>query len=241
MAYTPNNPSSSIYRVGVTPQTRTFMSSRNRVKAVAAGGTAPEIIGVIGQFNPKDNRNVEPVRGIGFGDQIAELVPTASEPITISVTRTALYLANMFQVFGYLGGIDGLVRALKHHRWPFDIAQEILTSAVDIIPHKELSTSKDFGSGQVDPGGNSDSLLLGSDAKAILTFYAGCWMTGYNYTVQAETTIVNEDCEISVTDVFAGGRDLNAKIKGSDQLMKAEATSTLIRGNTAPVHANKAT
>lgn len=188
----------SSYRSGTSPQTRTLISSRNRILAVHAGDTSTSVIGTISQFNPSDSRNVDPVRGIGFGDQIQELVPGMSEPITLSVTRTAMYVSNIFQVFGYKGGVDGLVRALKHHRWPFDITQQILMS--DAAPGAGFGSS----TAQASPINSNDSMLdPGATATAIVTLYAGCWMTRHSSTVSADTAIVTEDCDISVTDIFA--------------------------------------
>ena len=125
------NPSEGyIYRKGMAPQTRTVLSTKNKIYSKPSGNNKFLQIGVVATFDPSDSRAVDPVRGIGFGDQIAELVPNASEPISISVTRSALYLSLLMQVFGYSAGVDGLVRALKHHRWPFDIKQEIVFSEI---------------------------------------------------------------------------------------------------------------
>jgi len=152
-----------IYRKGMAPQTRTIVSTKNKIYAKPSGSDKFLQIGVVATFDPSDSRAVEAVRGIGFGDQIAELVPNASEPITISVTRSALYLSLLMQVFGYKAGADGLVRALKHHRWPFDIKQEIVFS--------EIATKDVKASPGVAVSTESGSL------KALLTFYEAC--SGY--------------------------------------------------------------
>src|SRR5512135_483596 len=120
---------SYIFRKGVTPNTLSVISSKNRIFAFNSTGKQVQI-GVIATFDPSEARTIEAIRGIGFGDQIAELVPGVTDPMTISVTRTALYLANIFQVFGYKAGMDGIARSLKHHRWPFDIRQEQVFSAL---------------------------------------------------------------------------------------------------------------
>jgi len=178
-----------IYRTGMAPQTRSVLSTKNKIYAKPAGYNKFLQVGVLATFDPSDNRAVEPVRGIGYGDQIAELIPGVSDPITISVTRTALYLSLLMQVFGYTAGTDGLVRALKHHRWPFDIKQEIVFS--------EIATQNLNGAQGVrqssEPG-----------LQALLTFYEACWMTSYSSSFTSDTAIVQETCELSCSDIIDG-------------------------------------
>src|SRR5579863_5973289 len=121
---------SSVYRDGTTPNTRTLISSKNKVYSYAAGLGSFQRIGVMSTFNMSEDRAMNIVRGVGFGDQIAEVVPGVTAERTVTVERMALYLANIFQVFGYFSGVDGLVRSLKHHKWPFDIKQEIVFSEI---------------------------------------------------------------------------------------------------------------
>lgn len=191
-----------IYRTGMSPQTRTVVSTKNKVYAKPSGQDKFLQIGVVATFDPSDSRNVDAVRGIGYGDQIAELVPGVSEPITISVTRSALYLSLLMQTFGYKSGSDGLVRALKHHRWPFDIKQEIVLS--------EVSTKNASGSGLVS---SSES----SSLKAILTYYEACWMTSYSWSFTADTSLVQENCEISVSDIIDGKSNYQGYIQAFSQ------------------------
>ena len=99
---------SYIFRRGVTPNILSVISSKNRIFAVNSLGSNVQI-GVIATFDPSEARTIEPIRGIGFGDKIAELVPGVTDPMTISVTRTALYLSNIYQAFGFLSGIDGKI------------------------------------------------------------------------------------------------------------------------------------
>jgi len=115
------------HRYGYSPNTLSVTSTRCRVMAVNSRGEYQQI-GVMSTFDPSESRSIEPVRAVGFGDKIMELVPGATEPMTISVTRTAQYLQNIYQAFGYKGGTDGLVRSLREHRWPFNIDQEIVLS-----------------------------------------------------------------------------------------------------------------
>ena len=179
-----------IYRKGMSPQTRTVVSTKNKVFAKPAGSNQMLQIGVVASFEPSDSRAVEAIRGIGYGDQIAELIPNASEPITISVTRSALYLSLLMQTFGYAAGVDGLVRALKHHRWPFDIKQEVVFSE---IASQNISGAK----GSVE---SSEDASL----KALITFYEACWMTSYSWSFASETSLVQENCEISCSDITDG-------------------------------------
>jgi len=186
---------SYIYREGTTPQTRTALTSKNKIFSFAFGQNEFSQIGVIGTFDPSHGRGVDPVRGVGFGDQIAELVPTVTDPVTISVTRTLLYLANVFQVFGYAAGVDGLVRDLKHHKWPFDIKQEIAFSQV---------ADESPGSGL--PGARISSNGVN---KAVLTFYEACWITSYSASFPSDSTIIAETVDISVSDVVDGASIYN--------------------------------
>jgi hypothetical protein len=180
-----------IYNKGMSPQTRTVVSTKNKVFAKPSGSPQMLQIGVVASFEPSDSRAVEAIRGIGYGDQIAELIPNASEPITISVTRSALYLSLLMQTFGYAAGVDGLVRALKHHRWPFDIKQEVVFS--------EIATNNIGGAkGKIATSSEDNSL------KALITFYEACWMTSYSWSFASETSLVQENCEISCSDITDG-------------------------------------
>jgi hypothetical protein len=178
-----------VYRKGMSPQTRTVVSTKNKIYAKPSGHNNFLQIGVVASFEPSDSRSVEAIRGVGFGDQISELIPNASEPISISITRSALYLSLLMQTFGYNAGVDGLVRALKHHRWPFDIKQEIVFS--------EVSTKNIGGA----PG-----VKTASDAnlKALLTIYEGCWMTDYNWSFTSDTSLVQESCTVQCSDILDG-------------------------------------
>jgi hypothetical protein len=189
---------SYIFRKGVTPNTLSVISSKNRIFAYNSTGKQVQI-GVIATFDPSEARTIEPIRGIGFGDQIAELVPGVTDPMTISVTRTALYLANIFQVFGYKAGMDGIARSLKHHRWPFDIRQELVFSAL----------AAEMTDGSVAPNINQvtkDSL----DEKginnqyAIVTFFEACWISDYSVSYASDTAMVQETVTINVSDILAG-------------------------------------
>lgn len=188
---------SYIFREGTTPNTRAAISSRIKVFSFAFGRQGWSKIGVISSFTHTDSRPVDPIRGIGFGDQIAELVPGVSEPVAITAERAALYLSNLFQVFGYAGGIDGLVRALKHHRWPFDIKQEMVISelaAANIV--ESAPDAIQAASGILSPG----SVPLGT--RALITVYEACWMNSFSYSLAQDTAIILETADISVSDIL---------------------------------------
>lgn len=178
-----------IYRRGTTPNTRVAVSQKNKVYSISAGQSAFEQVGVMSAFNVSENRSVDEVRGLGYGDQIAELVPGNTTATTINVTRTLLYLSNLHQVFGYKGGVDGLVRSLKHHQWPFDIKQELVFS--------RIATKESVSPKLVSPA--SDGVN-----EAILTFYEACWMESYSHSYSADSAILTDDTSVKVTDIIDG-------------------------------------
>lgn len=188
---------SYIFRKGVTPNTLSVISSKNRIFAYNATGKLVQI-GVIATFDPSEARTIEPVRGIGFGDQIAELVPGVTDPMTISVTRTALYLSNIFQVFGYKAGIDGICRSLKHHRWPFDIRQEVVFSAI-AAENTDGSVAQNVNS--VTKDSRDEKGIY--NQYAILTFYEACWISDFSVSYAADTALVQETVTINVSDILA--------------------------------------
>lgn len=177
---------SSLYRYGTTPQTRTVVSSKNRIFAPAAEQNQLIQIGVIASFSPTESRDVEQIRGIGFGDQIAELVPGVTQAMTISVVRTALYLANVMQVFGYNAGTSGLVRSLRHHKFPFDVKHEMVFS--ELTENASAPNTKTVSL----PGGN---------AQALVTFFEACWMNSWSSEFTSDAAMVQENVEMTVTDI----------------------------------------
>jgi hypothetical protein len=183
-----------IHRLGLTPETASVVSAKNKIYAIPAD-TADSVafqIGVIANFNPSESRTIEPVRGIGFGDHVAELVPGATEPLTISITRTAQYLSMIYQVFGYKGGVDGIVRSLRHHKWPFDVIQEVVISR---LPSVQGDLSGDMAGLTIDG--------LNGELDAIVTYYEGCWMSDYGVTYTSDAALVQEDVTVNVTDIIA--------------------------------------
>lgn len=216
---------SEIYVSGAMPHSRHVLSSRVRILGVKyqkenSANIKPdnyEVVGAISNFQVQNNRPLEPVRGIGLGDHIMEMVPGQSEPMSLNITRAALSLSNIFQEFGYAGGVDGIVRALKHHRYPVDIKQEILVSKIasgtkfDSVqgPHVENSPSPATAGGPkagVDAfkaWQNEEDLTDETNGgfRAIVTWYLGCWFEDYSVTYGVDTTVVSEEATIKVSDV----------------------------------------
>jgi hypothetical protein len=186
---------SYIFRKGVTPNTLSVISSKNRIFAYNATGDMTQL-GVVATFDPSEARTIEPVRGIGFGDQVAELVPSVTDPMTISITRTALYLSNIYQVFGYKSGVDGIARSLKHHRWPFDIQQELVFSAFAT----ESNTSATDFLDDVDVQATDE--LQQYNEQALLTFYEACWISDYSVSYASDAALVQETVTINVSDIL---------------------------------------
>jgi hypothetical protein len=186
---------SFIFRKGITPNTMSVISSKNRVYAVNAVGDLKQL-GVIATFDPSEARTIEPVRGIGFGDHIAELVPGVTDPMTISVTRGALYVSNIYQILGYKGGIDGLVRSLRHHRWPFDIRQEQVFSrlAYENTGLKDNMSDVSVLAPEDVPEGNT---------QAVVTVYESCWISDYSVSYASDTALVQETITINVSDILS--------------------------------------
>jgi hypothetical protein len=186
---------SYIFRKGVTPNTLSVISSKNRVFAYDASGNKAQL-GVIATFDPSEARTVEPIRGIGFGDHIAELVPGVTDPMSISVTRTALYLSNIYQIFGYKSGIDGIVRSLRHHRWPFDIYQELIFSDLAVSNYSNNLNTQAGSAG-------SPEQVTTENAQALITIYEACWISDYSVSYASDTALVQETVTINVSDILS--------------------------------------
>jgi hypothetical protein len=182
-----------IYRMGTTPNTRAAVSQKNKIYGYMVNANAFQQIGVLSEFGHDESRAVEPIRGVGYGDQVAELVPGVTEPMTLTLNKTLLYAVNLFQALGYKGGVEGLVRSLKHHRWPFDIRQELVFS--EIVTQAELGNAV----------GTKDPISQGATStKALFTFYEGCWLNSYAASYTSDAAIVAENSGVTVTDVIDG-------------------------------------
>ncbi len=144
---------SYLYDYGTSPNTRTAVSQKVRILTPQYGeNQSLHQMGVLSSFNPSQSRTVEPVRGIGFGDVVAELVPSVTEPTTGDFERALLYLCNLWQSTGYAAGVDGPVRSLAHHKWPFDIEQQLVFSTLADMDLVQANTGYSGDTGAFDGG-----------------------------------------------------------------------------------------
>lgn len=225
-----------VHRLGVTPETASVISSKNKIYATPADAAGLGLfqIGVVATFDPSETRAIEPVRGIGFGDHVAELVPGVTEPMTLAVTRTAQYLSMVYQVFGYKGGIDGLVRSLRHHKWPFDIVQEIVLSkfisdpTINPVVAQNIESQTDFV-GHLNP----------EELTAILTYFEGCWISDYSSSYAADAALVQENVTVNVTDIIAAADA--TYLENSPDLFNTNAMSKIISPSSNSVNTGRST
>jgi len=181
-----------IYRKGSSPNTRVAISQKNRVfsRPYTTGAPTEKQVGVLSTFDYSESRAVDPVRGVGFGDKIQELVPGVTEPMAVTLNRTLLYTAGIVQEVGYRGGVDGLVRSLRQHKWPFDIRSELVFS--------ELVTNRDLAAILVQTQATDDPNL------ALVTFFEACWLNSVSVSFPSDSAIVMEDAAATCTDVTDG-------------------------------------
>ena len=193
-----------IYRMGTAPNTRAAVSQKNKIYGYTVGGKAFQQLGAITEFGFDESRTIDPIRGVGFGDMIAELIPSVTEPMTLTLNKTLLYTANLLQMVGYKGGIDGVVRSLRHHRWPFDIKQELVFSEIA----SAVALSSDLAGAT--PGPKDAEKQLGgipspaATVKALFTYYEACWFNSYNASFTSDAAMVSESSSVTVTDIIDG-------------------------------------
>jgi hypothetical protein len=227
-----NNPAnglggqSYLYDYGTTPNTRTAVSQKVRLLTPHYGNSqALHQMGVLSEFGPTESRAIEPVRGIGFGDQVAELVPGVTEQMTGTFSRALLYLCNLWQATGYAAGIEGPVRSIKHHRWPFDTEQQLVFSS---LADNDLSAANVGTGGQpgtfqggttpisypevtmdngVTPGvggstsGGTQPAPTSRGHSAIITIYEACWFNGWNTSFAKDAGMLMESGDLTISDV----------------------------------------
>ena len=188
-----------LYLQGTSAQTKTVVSSRFKIFSGIVDVGKFVKMGVTTSFNVSETKNVDTVRGLGYGDQIAELVPGVTQPMSLTVNRHALYLVNIMQMFGYKAGVSGLVRSLKHHKWPFDIKTEIVFSE---LASDDPNVGQAVRADVPNEGGLNN--LGNPGLYAVVTVYLGCWMTNYSTAYQVEQAAVSEDATIMVSDIQDG-------------------------------------
>jgi hypothetical protein len=192
----------SIYAHGAAPNTRVAISQKNRVFSKPFG-TDPSFkqIGVLATFDYSESRAIDPVRGVGYGDNIQELVPGVTEPMSVTLNRTLLYTSSIMQEVGYKGGVDGLVRSLRHHRWPFDLKSELVFSELITQDYTAQRGVKPVGGGADDPVETQYGLN-----QALVTYFWACWLNSVSASFPSDSAIVIEDASVTCTDVTDGYR-----------------------------------
>lgn len=206
--------SSYLYDYGTSPNTRAAVSQKVRLLAPAYGSGTKALfqMGVVSSFSPSQSRSADPIRGIGFGDMIAELVPSVTEPVTGSIERALLYLANLWQATGYAGGVDGPVRSLAHHRWPFDIEHQLVFSTLadndlGVANVGRSGATNNFGGGvQVAsyPQVSAPATPAGGGVgghSAVITMYEAAWFTSWSATYTQDAGQIMESGDVTVSDV----------------------------------------
>jgi len=220
-----NNPqggvggTSYLYDYGTSPNTRTAVSQKVRLLTPHYGNSqALHQMGVVSSFNPTQSRTIDNIRGIGFGDQVAELVPGVTEPTTGSFERALLYLCNLWQAAGYAGGVDGPVRSLAHHKWPFDMEQQLVFSTLADLDIGAANTGHQGTSGAFDGGvkpvsfpqvtpntakGGIKGGMPGANRghSAIITIYEACWFNSWSTTFTKDQGYIMETGDITISDV----------------------------------------
>ena len=217
----------SIYWKGATPQTRVAISQKNRIFSKPFGAKITWLqVGVLSTFDWSEARTIDPVRGVGFGDRVQELVPSVTEPASLTLNRTLLYTAGLMQELGYRGGVDGIVRSLRHHKWPFDIRSELVFS--------ELVTKN----GTVSPfaqGVQAQASALNQKDLCLVTVFQGCWLNNVSISFPADSAIVLENCSATAMDVWDGVSNIpqyyNDSIQsGNNPFVAEEGGSFLFSG-----------
>lgn len=187
--------STYIYYKGASPNTRVAISQKNRVFSKPYGSQGQLFqVGVLSTFDWSESRTIDPVRGVGFGDRIQELVPNVTDAPQLTLNRTLLYTSGIMQEVGYRGGIDGLVRSLRHHKWPFDIRSELVFS--------ELVRR---GDENIWSGG--EGVVQLNDAQgnlAVVTMFHACWLNNISVSFPSDSAIVMEDASATAMDVTDG-------------------------------------
>jgi len=167
----------TIKREGAAPNTRLLNSLKVKIFSIDCEDTTATQIGLVQTWTPTHSRTITANRGIGYGDQIAELSVGITE-LTANAEVLGMYLRNIMQVFGYKADTSGIVRSLKHHKWPFDVREEIW------IPN--------FLTGEY---------TQGNDGEKVVTNYIGCWMNNWGHSYTISDVNVSQSADITITDV----------------------------------------
>ena len=115
----------------------------------------------------------------------------------VNTERTLLYLSNLWQSTGYAGGVSGPVRSLRHHRWPFDVLQQIVFSTIADVEIGNANTTKPLAYGASwGPNGNVDGTH-----RILVTMYEACWWESWSASVGKDQALISESGDFSATDV----------------------------------------
>jgi len=207
---------SYIYDFGTSPNTRTAVNQKVRILTPHYGNNQNlQQVGVVSEFGPNENRTIDEVRGIGFGDKIAELVPSITSAAKSSFNRALLYLCNLFQSAGYASGVDGPVRSLSHHRWPFDVELQMVFSSLadwDLVGKDQANTGITSGNapgtwmGGVQPVQYGDVTQDPSNQpggqrghSAVITLCEACWFDTWSVSFSKDAGQVLENGNITIT------------------------------------------
>ena len=229
MANTDNAPgggvggTSYLYDFGTTPNTRTAVNQKVRILTPHYGDNkALSQVGVLSEFGPNQSRTIDEVRGIGFGDKIAELVPSITPAATSAFNRALLYLCNIWQAAGYASGVDGPVRSLAHHRWPFDVEMQLVFSSLadwDLVGKADANTgltstaAGDFNGGikPVVYGQVTNDMAKGQNIggmpganrghSAIITICEACWFNNWSVSFTKDAGQIMENGNLTITDM----------------------------------------
>jgi len=207
---------SYLYDYGTSPNTRVAVSQKVRILTPHYGEiSSMHQVGVLSEFGPSQSRSPEEIRGIGFGDKIAELVPGVTGAPTSSFNRALLYLSNMWQATGYASGVDGPVRSLAHHRWPFDVEMQLVFSSLadwDMLGKENANTGmkgdgftggvkpidySEFGS----PPTDSNQQHKQQGHSAIITMCECCWFNSWSVSFSKDSGQIMENGSITITDM----------------------------------------
>lgn len=225
---------SYLYEYGTTPNTRVAVSQKVRLKSPKYGHSDMMPLGVVSSFSPSSNRSIEPVRGIGFGDRIAELVPGVTDPENAGFERALVYLCNLWQSMGYAAGVSGPVRSLRHHRWPFDVEQQMVFSTLADLDSGVLKDKVE------EPQKIPDDEKIGlypreQTHKALVTFYETCWFQSWSAQYGADQGIIMESGDIVITDVTDGSSKYGEFLPSGNDPSMDQPTTRRIKRSLPPV------
>lgn len=128
-------------------------------------------IGFVQNFSPNEQRTITPIQELGT-EGVVQMAAGNTNGGTISLTKFALYNANLFNSLGltengkYDNQLKNPFKTLKDQRVPLEII--VRTNCAN---------------------------------KVIEEKYIDCWLTNYSKTIASSTITISETCTISYSDV----------------------------------------